>query len=104
VTKIPPKNTKLTPLFSPQKYKNPPQKIHPNNYRSYSISCSLSTAQVPRPARPRIQKYTQIIQKRPQIIQTRPQTLQKDLKNENKGQIVIFGGLFVIFGVFIVFF
>jgi hypothetical protein len=34
----------------------------------------------------------------------RPQTLQKDLKNENKGQIVIFGGLFVIFGVFFVYF
>jgi hypothetical protein len=33
----------------------------------------------------------------PQIIQKRPQTLQKDLKNENKGKIVIFGGLFLYF-------
>jgi hypothetical protein len=44
------------------------------------------------------------IQKYPQRIQKRPQTLQKDLKNENKGQIVIFGGLFVIFVIFFVFF
>jgi hypothetical protein len=35
------------------------------------------------------------IQKYPQIIQKRPQTLPKDLKNENKGQIVIFGVFFV---------
>jgi hypothetical protein len=50
------------------------------------------------------QNPPQIIQKRPQIIQKRPQTLQKDLKNENKGQIVIFGDLFVIFGFFLYFF
>jgi hypothetical protein len=77
-TKNPPKNTKLTPLFSPQKIHPPPpppQKIQkcPHGF-----------------SHKKIQKYPQIIQKRPQII-------QKDLKNENKGQIVIFGGIFVFF-------
>jgi hypothetical protein len=40
----------------------------------------------------------------PPNITKRPQILQKDLKNENKGQIVIFGVLFEIFTVFFVFF
>jgi hypothetical protein len=66
MTKIPPKNTKLTSLFSPQKIQKWPHGFSPKN----------------------IQKY-------PQIIQKRPQTLQKDLKNEKKGQIVIFGGAFL---------
>jgi hypothetical protein len=34
---------------------------------------------------------------RPKKDKKRPQTLQKDLKNENKGQIVIFGFFFVFF-------
>jgi hypothetical protein len=61
MTKIPPKNTKLTQLFSPQKIQKSPQKIQkwPHGFSPKKI-----------------QKY-------PQIIQKRPQTLQKDLKNEN---------------------
>jgi hypothetical protein len=82
MTKIPPKNTKLLPVFLPRKIKKKTQKIQKWPY-------GFSPKK---------------IQKHPQIIQKRPQTLQKDLKNENKGQIVIFGGLFVIFGVFFVFF
>jgi hypothetical protein len=73
--KIPPKNTKLPPLFPPQKIKKKNQKIQkwPHGFS-------------PR----KLQNY-------PQIIQKKPQTLQKDLKNENKDQIVIFGVFFVFF-------
>jgi hypothetical protein len=42
--------------------------------------------------------------KNSQKIRKRPQIIQKNLKNENKGQFFIFRGLFVIFGVFFVFF
>jgi hypothetical protein len=75
MTKIPGKNTIFPPLFSPQKIQKPPQKIQkwPHGFSPKKI-----------------QKY-------PQIIQKRPQTLQKDLKNENKGQILIFGVFFVFF-------
>jgi hypothetical protein len=74
MTKIPPKNSKLPPLFLPQKIQNPPKK-----YKNGPTVLPLK-------------KYKNT----PQRIQKRPQTSQKDLKNENKGQIVIFGGLFVI--------
>jgi hypothetical protein len=84
-TKNPPKKYKIDPTFFAPKNTTPPPPPPKIQKCPHGFSHK------------KIQKYLQIIQKRPQII-------QKDLKNENKGQIVIFGGLFVIFGFFFVFF